>query len=30
VFGHHVEYNEAADLAAWDEMTAALRRAFGR
>jgi dienelactone hydrolase len=29
-FGHHVEYNEAADLAAWDEMVAALRQAFGR
>ena len=28
VFGHHVEYNEAADTAAWKEMTAALRRAF--
>jgi dienelactone hydrolase len=30
VFGHHVEYNEAADTAAWSEMTAALRQAFGR
>lgn len=30
VFGHHVEYNEAADSAAWSEMTAALRQAFGR
>ena len=30
VFGHHVEYNEAADTAAWGEMTAALRQAFGR
>jgi dienelactone hydrolase len=29
-FGHHVEYNEAADTAAWSEMTAALRRTFGR
>ena len=28
--GHHVEYNEAADTAAWSEMTAALRQAFGR
>jgi dienelactone hydrolase len=30
VFGHHVEYNEAADTAAWSAMTAALRSAFGR
>ncbi len=30
VFGHHVEYNEAADIAAWRETTAALRQAFGR
>ena len=29
-FGHHVEYNEAADRAAWTETTAALREAFGR
>ena len=28
--GHHVEYNEAADTAAWSELTAALRQAFGR
>jgi len=27
--GHHLEYNEAADRAAWAEMVAALRRAFG-
>jgi dienelactone hydrolase len=30
MFGHHLEYNEAADTAAWGEMTAALRQAFGR
>ncbi len=30
VFGHHVEYNEAADRAAWQEVVAALRQAFGR
>jgi dienelactone hydrolase len=30
VFGHHVEYNEAADTAAWSEVVAALRAAFGR
>jgi dienelactone hydrolase len=28
--GHHVEYNEAADLAAWDAMATALRQAFAR
>jgi dienelactone hydrolase len=27
--GHHVEYNEAADHAAWTETVAALRTAFG-
>jgi dienelactone hydrolase len=30
VFGHHVEYNEAADAAAWSEVTEALRTAFRR
>jgi dienelactone hydrolase len=30
IFGHHIEYNEAADTAAWSEMTAALHQAFGR
>ena len=30
MFGHHLEYNEAADRAAWVETTAALRAAFGR
>jgi len=30
LLGHHLEYNEAADTAAWDAMTAALRDAFGR
>ncbi len=29
-FGHHLEYNEAADRAAWAETVAALRQAFGR
>jgi dienelactone hydrolase len=29
-FGHHLEYNEAADRAAWNETVAALRQAFGR
>ena len=29
-FGHHLEYNEAADRAALAEMIAALRQAFGR
>lgn len=29
-FGHHLEYNEAADRAAWAETTAALREAFSR
>lgn len=29
-FGHHLEYNEAADRAAWGETVAALRAAFGR
>ncbi|HSI01982.1 MAG TPA: dienelactone hydrolase family protein [Reyranella sp.] len=29
-FGHHLEYNEAADKAAWDAMAATLRQAFGR
>jgi dienelactone hydrolase len=29
-FGHHLEYNEAADRSALVEMTAALRQAFGR
>jgi dienelactone hydrolase len=28
-FGHHLEYNEAADNAAWQEMTALLRRTLG-
>jgi dienelactone hydrolase len=28
--GHHVEYNEAADRAAWNETAAALHAAFGR
>lgn len=28
--GHHLEYNEAADHAAWAETVAALRTAFGR
>lgn len=30
LLGHHLEYNEAADRAAWAEMVAALRQAFGR
>jgi dienelactone hydrolase len=30
VYGHHIEYNEAATAAAWAETTAALRAAFGR
>lgn len=29
-YGYRLEYNEAADIAAWGEMTAALRSAFGR
>ena len=29
-YGHHLEYNEAADRAAWAETAAALRSAFGR
>ena len=29
-YGHHLEYNEAADRAAWSETVAALRAAFGR
>jgi dienelactone hydrolase len=29
-YGHHHEYNEAADRAAWSETVAALRQAFGR
>jgi len=29
-YGHHLEYNEAADRAAWSETEAALRAAFGR
>jgi dienelactone hydrolase len=29
-YGYHLEYNAAADIAAWSEMTAALRQAFGR
>ena len=29
-YGHHLEYNEAADRAAWSETAAALRAAFGR
>jgi dienelactone hydrolase len=29
-FGHHLEYNEAADKAAWEAMAATLRQAFGR
>lgn len=28
--GHHLEYNEAAAKAAWDELLAALKEAFGR
>jgi len=28
--GHHLEYNAAADMAAWDAMAAALREAFSR
>ena len=30
MFGHHLEYNEAADHAAVVETLAALRQAFGR
>ncbi len=30
MFGHHLEYNEAAERAAWTETVAALRQAFGR
>ena len=30
LFGHHLEYNEAADKAAFAETIAALRQAFGR
>ena len=29
-YGHHLEYNEAADRAAWSETVAILRQAFGR
>jgi dienelactone hydrolase len=29
-YGHHLEYNEAADRAAWTETANALRQAFGR
>ena len=29
-YGHHLEYNETADRAAWSETAAALRAAFGR
>jgi len=29
-YGHHLEYNEAADRAAWNETVTALRQAFGR
>ena len=29
-YGHHLEYNEAADHAAWSETAGALRQAFGR
>ena len=29
-YGHHLEYNEAADRAAWAETANALRQAFGR
>ena len=29
-YGHHLEYNEAADRAAWSETAGALRQAFGR
>jgi len=29
-YGYQLEYNEAADTAAWSETTAALRSAFGR
>jgi dienelactone hydrolase len=29
-YGHHLEYNEAADRAAWSETVSALRQAFGR
>ncbi|MFI5002208.1 MAG: dienelactone hydrolase family protein [Reyranellales bacterium] len=29
-FGHHIEYNEAADQAAWKETVRALRQAFER
>jgi dienelactone hydrolase len=29
-YGYHLEYNEAADRAAWSETVAALRQAFGR
>ena len=28
--GHHIEYDEAATNAAWNETVAALRAAFGR
>ena len=30
LLGHHLEYNEAAERAAWTETVAALRQAFGR
>jgi hypothetical protein len=30
LFGHHLEYNEAADKAAFAETAAALHQAFGR
>jgi len=30
LYGHHIEYNEAAARAAWAETVAALRAAFGR
>ena len=30
LLGHHLEYNEAADRAAWAETAAALHQAFGR
>jgi dienelactone hydrolase len=29
-YGHHLEYSEAADRAAWSETVSALRQAFGR
>ena len=29
-YGHHLQYNEAADRAAWSETAGALRQAFGR